>query len=72
MDGGWSIVFEQPAEPFRYQTLDAEYEEGAARYMAHARQQMADGKLDHARCSLRKAAHKARQAKRLRRLLNGF
>lgn len=55
-------------EPFKWYTLDEQYDEGAARYLAHFRQQLADGKLDHAGCSLRKAAHKARQARALREL----
>lgn len=56
-------------ERFKWQALDEWYDEGAARYMAHARQQMADGLLEHAGCSLRKAAHKARQARRLREIM---
>lgn len=62
-----------PLEPKGvWRTLLDEYEDGAARYRAHAVRQTVEGKLDHAACSLRKAEHKDRMAERHRKFLRGL
>jgi hypothetical protein len=71
-DDGFTIYMPPLEMGGRYMTLGEQHEDGARRYREHAARQTAEGKPDHAACSLRKAEHKERMAANYRALFSRY